>query len=57
MCKDFPGQYWRELDRERAYPTAFVKALTDAGFSIEATLEKQMKLDSGLADVVILSRE
>ncbi len=32
LCKDFPGQYWRELDRERAYPTAFVKALTDAGY-------------------------
>ncbi len=32
LCKDFPGEYWRELDRERAYPTAFVKALTDAGY-------------------------
>ena len=32
LCQDFPGEYWRELDRERAYPTEFVKALTDAGF-------------------------
>ncbi len=32
LCKDFPGKYWRELDRERAYPTAFVKALTEAGY-------------------------
>lgn len=32
LCEDFPGEYWRELDRERGYPTAFVKALTDAGF-------------------------
>ena len=32
LCADFPGEYWRELDRERAYPTAFVKALTDAGY-------------------------
>jgi len=32
LCADFPGTYWRELDRTRAYPTAFVKALTDAGF-------------------------
>jgi acyl-CoA dehydrogenase len=31
LCADFPGEYWRELDRERAYPTAFVKAMTDAG--------------------------
>jgi acyl-CoA dehydrogenase len=32
LCADFPGEYWRELDRERAYPTAFVDALTKAGF-------------------------
>lgn len=32
LCDAFPGEYWRELDRERAYPTAFVHALTEAGF-------------------------
>jgi alkylation response protein AidB-like acyl-CoA dehydrogenase len=32
LCAKFPGEYWRALDRERAYPTEFVKALTDAGF-------------------------
>jgi acyl-CoA dehydrogenase len=32
LCADFPGEYWRELDRERAYPTKFVAALTEAGF-------------------------
>jgi alkylation response protein AidB-like acyl-CoA dehydrogenase len=32
LCADFPGEYWRELDRERAYPTRFVQALTEAGF-------------------------
>jgi alkylation response protein AidB-like acyl-CoA dehydrogenase len=32
LCADFPGEYWRRLDRERAYPTQFVAALTDAGF-------------------------
>jgi len=32
LCADFPGEYWRALDRERAYPTAFVEALTKAGF-------------------------
>ena len=25
-------RYWRELDAQRAYPDAFVKALTDAGY-------------------------
>jgi len=32
LCADFPGEYWRKLDRERAYPGEFVTALTKAGF-------------------------
>lgn len=32
LCADFPGEYWQKLDRERAYPTEFVTALTEAGF-------------------------
>src|SRR5437762_8232376 len=32
LCEKYPGEYWRGLDRERAYPTEFVKALTEAGF-------------------------
>ena len=32
LCARFPGEYWRSLDRERTYPTAFVQALTEAGF-------------------------
>jgi acyl-CoA dehydrogenase len=31
LCRDFPGSYWRDRDRAREYPTAFVKALTDSG--------------------------
>ncbi len=32
LCGKFPGEYWRELDRARAYPAEFVQALTEAGF-------------------------
>jgi alkylation response protein AidB-like acyl-CoA dehydrogenase len=32
LCADFPGPYWRGLDRERGYPTEFVQALTEAGW-------------------------
>jgi acyl-CoA dehydrogenase len=32
LCAQFPGHYWRTLDRAREYPTEFVKALTDAGY-------------------------
>lgn len=32
LCSKFPGDYWRALDEVRAYPTEFVKALTESGF-------------------------
>ncbi len=32
LCGRFDGAYWQVLDRERAYPAAFVKALTDDGY-------------------------
>lgn len=32
ICDDFPGEYWRELDKESAYPEKFVNALTESGF-------------------------
>jgi acyl-CoA dehydrogenase len=32
ICADFPGAYWRDLDEHEAYPTGFVKALTEAGY-------------------------
>ena len=32
ICKRYPGEYWRQLDQERAYPEAFVTELTRAGY-------------------------
>src|SRR6185436_14234345 len=32
LCEDFPGSYWRDLDRRRAYPSEFVSALAAAGY-------------------------
>lgn len=32
LCAQFPGEYWRELDRTSSYPAAFVAALTRAGY-------------------------
>ena len=32
LCEDFPGEYWRALDRRRAYPQEFVAALAGAGY-------------------------
>ena len=46
LCERFPGEYWRELDRERAYPTDFVNTLTESGFL--ATLIPEQYGGSGL---------
>jgi len=32
LSKQFPPEYWRELDAKREYPEAFVNALTKAGY-------------------------
>jgi acyl-CoA dehydrogenase len=32
ICEGFPGSYWRALDADGAYPTAFVQALTQSGY-------------------------
>ena len=32
LCARFPDSYWRERDRAREYPDAFVDALTEAGY-------------------------
>jgi acyl-CoA dehydrogenase len=32
LCQQYPGDYWRAKDRDRAYPTEFVTALGEAGY-------------------------
>ncbi len=32
ICAGFPGAYWREKEKQEAYPTEFVDALTQSGF-------------------------
>ena len=32
LCSRFGEDYWQKADEERAYPEAFVRALTDAGY-------------------------
>ena len=32
LCAKYPGEYWRKLDRDMAYPTEFVDELTTAGW-------------------------
>jgi acyl-CoA dehydrogenase len=46
LCERFPGEYWRELDRKREYPSEFVRILTESGFL--ATLIPEQYGGSGL---------
>lgn len=32
LCADFASHYWQECDADDAYPSAFVEALTEAGY-------------------------
>ncbi len=32
LCAQFPGEYWRDLDGTRGYPTKFIDALTEGGY-------------------------
>ena len=47
LCKQFPDEYFRKVDEARAYPEAFVNALTEAGWM--AALIPQEYGGSGLS--------
>jgi len=32
LCKQYPPEYWRELDAKREYPERFIDELTKAGY-------------------------
>lgn len=32
LCAQFPGEYWRNKDKYRSYPSEFVASLADAGY-------------------------
>ena len=57
LCADFPGEYWREKDRERAYPGEFVAALTKAGFLAALIPEKYGGSGLSLEEAAIVMEE
>src|SRR5947209_17816332 len=57
LCQQFPESYWRELDQQRAYPEAFVRALTKAGY-LGALIPKEYGgLGMGLVEASIILEE
>jgi len=57
LCKAFPDLYWRELDARRAYPDAFVKALTDAGYLAALIPEEYGGSGLGVTEASIILEE
>ena len=57
LCADFPGEYWRIKDRDRAYPTEFVTALTKAGFLAALIPEEYGGSGLTLADAAVILEE
>ena len=54
ICRDFPDEYWRELDREKRYPEEFVDALTETGCLGALVPEEYGGLGLGLGDASVL---
>jgi acyl-CoA dehydrogenase len=57
LCNKFPPEYWRKLDAERAYPEAFVKALTDAGWLAALIPEEYGGSGLGITEASIILEE
>jgi acyl-CoA dehydrogenase len=57
LCATYPGDYWRALDRERAYPEAFVRALTEAGHLSALIPEEYGGLGLGVTEASIILEE
>ena len=57
LCKAFPDSYWRELDARRAYPEAFVRALTEAGYLAALIPEEYGGSGLGVAEASIILEE
>ena len=57
VCAGFPDSYWRELDRKREYPEAFVRAMTEAGYLGALIPEKYGGWGLSLAEASVILEE
>ena len=57
LCARFPGEYFRTVDRERAYPEAFVTALTEAGWLAALIPQEYGGAGLGLAEASVIMEE
>jgi acyl-CoA dehydrogenase len=57
LCLQFPDEYHRKIDAERAYPEAFVKALTEAGWMAALIPSEYGGSGLGLAEASVIMEE
>ncbi|HKO23913.1 MAG TPA: acyl-CoA dehydrogenase family protein [Chloroflexota bacterium] len=57
VLTDFSESYWRALDQERAYPEAFVQAMTKVGFLGALIPREYGGLGLGLAEASVILEE
>ncbi|HEX6464859.1 MAG TPA: acyl-CoA dehydrogenase family protein [Vicinamibacterales bacterium] len=57
LCREYPDSYWRDLDARRAYPDAFVRALTAAGYLAALIPEEYGGSGLGIAEASIIMEE
>jgi hydroxyacyl-ACP dehydratase HTD2-like protein with hotdog domain len=57
LCKEFPDEYHRKVDEKRAYPEAFVEALTKAGWLAALIPQEYGGSGLGLAEASVIMEE
>jgi acyl-CoA dehydrogenase len=57
LCEQFPDEYFRKVDHERAYPEAFVDALTKAGWMAALIPQEYGGSGLGLAEASVIMEE
>ena len=57
LCATFPDEYHREIDEKRAYPEAFVDALTKAGWLAALIPQEYGGSGLGLAEASVIMEE
>jgi acyl-CoA dehydrogenase len=57
VCKEFPDGYWREVDRNKAYPEAFVRKLSELGWLAALIPEEYGGTGLGITEASIILEE
>src|SRR5215208_517090 len=57
VCKEFPDAYWRKIDREKAYPEAFVRKLSELGWLAALIPEEFGGTGLGITEASIILEE